>query len=1646
MNNSLIDIITGKERKRYNQIIQLIDQRNYSALFDMDRDQSFGLSNQKYVDRILDRIGQEVSNNPEFLIQMNQSYYHRASHFNEIAIKSNPKIIEKFIEQNIWGSDKLVSMALDNGYTPDSDYINSHLRSFSSVEVMEKLVDGGYRPTNEMMESYSYMSIFSNEKLFIKALDWGFVPSLNFITRTNLLGNPNLVDKILNTIELTPEVISSQIFFGNAKAQQKIISERPDLLLKMDSSSPAFEQFWIEAFKQGYVPEEIINNYSITCNLLLFSKVVKQNPEMVKYCKIVYKEQREQIDELALCMGYVPSLSDVQNSEYVKKSPKLMQALILQRPEAIKYIETRPLKGGYSLEIPQNEFFDLVRLSLDNGYIPTLKDIEDNPRLADSFDIMKIMVQENPELINMIRNETPNKEELLKIAIENGFNGTIIEQYRGTNDSFYADQSRNINELLYTETAIMYQLDKGQKLDSNIRFGNTYSINLYNYLINKGYQTNDIINLFTGNYEAMKEIISKSPEYITMLSTDLSRKEIDELGLLAIQGGYVPTIEDEIFGYGSETAKIMVRTYPEYLEKVKLMDPFGVFSAKPCEAYDEICKLSTDAGFIPNVEEMGNGYGGSTTTRYNYSYDIMKKAIPLKPDLIESCDVSDKTQYDELCRLAISCGYEITSEYALTHWGSKMCTNYDLMAKYISSHPNFILNVEITNSDEMLKLIDIAISSGLELNHLNQNQLLQLFLSVDETKWPNYLDASTIDSLKKAKTLYANNDEISKTVDPRFLSDEITSHFTKAQVEILSCYPKLQEKILKLSSNSSGAKIIYELVDKYKDNLEWIPILEKALDNINSSEYANLLSSINGKELSSEEKENLMYLLMTNNHLDISSFEELKNIDSVRENYINMLIERNTLGSLKTAYFEKTFGIDLATAINLVNLYGKSLESNTIDSLDEKSRSEFILLENMKKIIGLNNLDVLKYYVENINPEFVVKPDLMVTYEARLKYLFTQEFNKSFTKPLQEDKVISNINGEQDLDIYLAAGRDGKKKCRMMITSIGAYTSMEEPDDYYASWNVDKIASHGCCCSYVGEKNLGTAEVKYCCLGFTDYELGALQLSGPYDLCSASTEDSYQISSMYSSMYLLPDDVLGYTRHTHNETVWERRSISGDAMFKKQPSYIVYFVDNFEDRLSDPEAMKQWESVKKAAANFSIEVDGVKKSLPIMVVEREKIAKSQLEIIQNKLNEFKTTLDSKLIKDIISDYESNYAGNREYHLNISEKYFPKHEQLSDSVVGEIIETIEKIYTTEPNIAIECIYELEKAVRNEQEKYNNTQHGVGQSLPSFNIEEALIDINKLKSSFKISMDSTLVMVNNSDGNERQFERSDISTIDQTILDTQLSSSDVMNALTDSGLYTSLVMYENEIKEENVNGRLKVHGQRHIKNVLLYSTLIGQSVVQDKHDLDLIMLSAKYHDIGRKTDAYEEHAEASSKIAIEKLKDKCSPEDLSIISTIIEFHETPRNVANVDELFVAMARKNGITDDQIPRVRQMAEVLKDADALDRTRFINKARLNPEFLQYDVSKKLIKFASSLQETYAIYDLKEFHCDEAIGILLQTYTPQEVLRTIRHSTRGNLRNEDIQSFINSWASSSMQRTDELESMLSETGIGKEEGIKHGK
>ena len=119
----------------------------------------------------------------------------------------------------------------------------------------------------------------------------------------------------------------------------------------------------------------------------------------------------------------------------------------------------------------------------------------------------------------------------------------------------------------------------------------------------------------------------------------------------------------------------------------------------------------------------------------------MKKVIPLEPSLIEKCKVKDKEKYDELCNLALACGYEVkvVAQYSM------MCSNYELMKRYVAIEPSFLKYIEISDSDEILNLIDIAIKSGLPEKELVKCDFLKLFLQVDESKWSNYFEYDTID-------------------------------------------------------------------------------------------------------------------------------------------------------------------------------------------------------------------------------------------------------------------------------------------------------------------------------------------------------------------------------------------------------------------------------------------------------------------------------------------------------------------------------------------------------------------------------------------------------------------------------------------------------------------------------------------------------------------------------------------------------------------------------------------------------------------------------------------------------------------------------------------------------------------------------------
>ncbi len=1626
-----------------NDLVKLLNSNQITKFINYvnnDLNNAFCLTNSKYIQRIENLLTEKIKNNPELVFQIIDEDCIGMENYIKIALNSGLDVLELFkkYNRNMKVFKEIMNMQVNyiemflNNYLIDEDHI---------LLAIEK----GYMPSMETLMRYK---IFDNEKIVNQLIEKGFIPSQEIIKKFEVFKKGSSIPNLLDKSYLPTDEEIKNFYSDYPNALIKIIEKYPEKVELIAPNSQSFTRAWLTAIKKGFIPEKEIKKFYIAGNYLLMSKVIKYKPEYIKFSKVFNNKEQKKLDSLALAMGYLPTKNEVLGNEYIRKSYILMQAAIKHRPEMIKYVETRPLEGGYSLNITEVEFYELARLAVASGYNPSQADIENNPRLADSFEIMKKLVEKNFHLIEKCRIESyspQNINDLCEIALKKGYKtnyhtpsfiitneqvlkedfikspGIIVPSYGNSNEyksnyslelyQYFLSKGFSVSNIKIAQL-IRNNFDQGLISDINKRKNSISSLNqsyntdmpdnlINNWQIDK--MLDNFVKLFANNYDVMKLIIEESPELIaseSLIASDFDRKQIDELCEISINNGYLPKENDKIFGRGTESIKIMLKRYPEFIYKVKLND--GLFlNVTPIPEYIELCQLAVDSGFRPDISKMINGQ----SIMFSKSYAIMKLVVEINPDLIEYCLVDDKQQYDDLCREAIKKGY-VPSDYAITHFG-KISSNFDIMKIAVEKNNKQIFNSKLTDLGELEKLIKVGIENGLNINDLTQNKILELFLPLSIEVCKNYLNDEQLKLIINGKEFYKNNDEISNTLNPKFLSIITKEKFNNLQIEILSCYPKLQEEIigLNLRPDTIKAKIIYKTAVDYNKNMEWIALLEKIIDNMNNSNFASLFNELENVDLNEKEYKNLLHLLITNNNLDISSYDELKNYNQCRKDYINLLISRNTVGSLKTAYFEKLFGIDLAQATDLIKNYGESINENYLQNLSEEDKILFDILLQIKEVISINNPEILKKYVDSVST-LEISSDLLITFENKLKKVFTNQINKTLTMPLEEDK----INTDENFDIYYAAGKDGSKDMRLMITSIGAYTGMTEPDDYYASWNMSKIASHGCCCSYVGESNLGTAEVKYCCFGFTNYEDGALLMSAPYDLCSMSTKDSYNVQATYSSQFLFPDDILNYTRHTHNETVWERRNFNeNDQLKKKQPSYIVYFVNDFEDRINNVESKRQWESVKKAAVNFAIN----NKALPIMVVEREKIAKNQRDKIQQKIVEFKRTHNKDLISDVVVSFENNYAGNRKFHSDIIEKYFPQNIETANFVINEIIEDIQNLIVINRDKAYECILELEKVLLKEEEKYKNMNHGVEMALPSFNLEKVLEKVENIKLDLLNSKKSTLQILEQLNTSDWQFGKTDVERIGKELASKQEPSEKIKQIALNSEILPLIINAEKEINSSKINASLKVHGSRHIKNVVLYSAVIGSTTLSKK-ELSLLIEAAKYHDVARISEGNEKHASASANIAAKILSDKYDLSDLSIILTAIEFHEVD---FNEQEEFEKITGKYNIQEKDLPIVKILCEILRDADALDRTRFINEARVDPKFLNFDYSKRLIKFASEVQDTYALEDLKQFGCDEEIFVLLQNFTPQEILRTIRHNNRANTSLIDIQNFINSWA-----------------------------
>lgn len=116
----------------------------------------------------------------------------------------------------------------------------------------------------------------------------------------------------------------------------------------------------------------------------------------------------------------------------------------------------------------------------------------------------------------------------------------------------------------------------------------------------------------------------------------------------------------------------------------------------------------------------------------------------------------------------------------------------------------------------------------------------------------------------------------------------------------------------------------------------------------------------------------------------------------------------------------------------------------------------------------------------------------------------------------------------------------------------------------------------------------------------------------------------------------------------------------------------------------------------KAAKNFGI---------PIVKINREKVAKSEYEKIRNLVKEFAITMNPDLLSQIITTFESSRVGNAGLHAPIREKYF------SVKKIAMIIDEIKKsIYSIDnEKIKNNLYFSLYKAIIEEQEKVETCKY-------------------------------------------------------------------------------------------------------------------------------------------------------------------------------------------------------------------------------------------------------------------------------------------------------------------------------------------------
>lgn len=170
----------------------------------------------------------------------------------------------------------------------------------------------------------------------------------------------------------------------------------------------------------------------------------------------------------------------------------------------------------------------------------------------------------------------------------------------------------------------------------------------------------------------------------------------------------------------------------------------------------------------------------------------------------------------------------------------------------------------------------------------------------------------------------------------------------------------------------------------------------------------------------------------------------------------------------------------------------------------------------------------------------------------------------------------------------------------------------------------------------------------------------------------------------------------------------------------------------------------------------------------------------------------------------------------------------------------------------------------------------------------------------------------------------------------------------------------------------------HGLHHSQKVCLFTYLICKELKINDIDTKILIDAALYHDIGRLNDFEEQfHGYNSARNIDSVVKDELYKDEANLLylKALCEAHSL--DDSKMKDVFENYKYENPDLD--FERFKILCSILKDADALDRTRFrkTSIAALSEKYLRLDYSKTLIDFSNLINNhfyfTVAEYDYQK-------------------------------------------------------------------------